>query len=244
MAGKPHRRRGAILVADLAREVAVVEREDPVATRFLLEALLEFFQQLGMLAGDVPGLGPVRMGVVQLPTIVVEASRGLQGLPGGAVTCHRQPAVVVDATIADDLEVLRRPAATLGLIHQAVDHADAVARLLRDAFEGLGRVDAGRLEDRGEHIDDVVPMLVDRSGTARAVRPMEDHPVAVPTVMRRDRFHPGQRRVHRHGPPHGLQGKCRGFAEFVEQRHHPLRIILQPAVDQTGVEGAEPAAFA
>ena len=103
----------------------------------------------------VLGLGPIDLRVVELPAVVVEASHVLRGLPRGAVPCHRHPTVLVDTAIPDDLEVLRRPTAILGLIDQAVDHADTVGRLLRDAFEGLRLVDAGRLENRRDHIDDV-----------------------------------------------------------------------------------------
>ena len=63
----------------------------------------------GLLLGEVVGLRPVRVGVVQLPDVVVEGGhdRVVTGGPGRAVLGDRGPALVVDAAVAEHLEVLR-----------------------------------------------------------------------------------------------------------------------------------------
>ena len=106
-----------------ALRAAVVQRQDVVAGRFDQELPLQLGQLVGHLRGQVVGLRPVGVGVVQLPDVVVEGGRFRRQLPGDGVAGHRRPAVVVDAAVAEHLEVLdgvpvfRRP------VVEAVAHA-------------------------------------------------------------------------------------------------------------------------
>ena len=72
------------------------------------EQPLELVELLGMLRRDVLELGPVDAGVVELPDVVVERGRLLADeQPRRLVPRHRGPALVVDAAVAEHLEVLR-----------------------------------------------------------------------------------------------------------------------------------------
>ena len=131
------------LAADLgqhALEGAVVERQHVVAGGLDEEEPLQLVQLLGVLLGEVAGLGPVGGAVVELPDVVVEGDADVAGgLPRRAVLGDRRPAAVVDAAVAEDLEVLRLVALGGGRVVEAVGHARALHRRLGDA------VDQGRL---------------------------------------------------------------------------------------------------
>ena len=58
-----------------ALPAAVVQRQDVVAGGFDQPLPLQLGQLLGHLRGQVVGLGPVGIGVVQLPDVVVEGGR-------------------------------------------------------------------------------------------------------------------------------------------------------------------------
>ena len=86
----------------------VIQRQHLVARRLDQPEALQLVELLRILLGQVLGLAPVLGGVVELPDIVVEG-RGLriQRSPGRPVLRHRGPALVVDAAVAEHLEVLR-----------------------------------------------------------------------------------------------------------------------------------------
>ena len=85
-----------------------------------------------MLLGHVVGLRPVLGPVVELPHVVLEGGLGVGRQPG-IVPGHRRPPLVVDAPIADQLEVLRGVA--LGGVGgvEGVAHAGALVRPLGHA---------------------------------------------------------------------------------------------------------------
>ena len=104
-----------------------------------LEHLLQLAQPVGVLVGEVAGLAPVVGVVVELPDVLVEgALRRVHHLPGDPVPGHRCPALVVDAAVADHLEVLRG-VPVLGLRRvEGVAQAGALHGLLLDPAERLG----------------------------------------------------------------------------------------------------------
>ena len=55
--------------------LAIVQRQDVVAGRFDQELPLQLGQLVGHLRGQIVGLGPVGIGVVQLPDVLVERGR-------------------------------------------------------------------------------------------------------------------------------------------------------------------------
>ena len=83
----------------------VVEREHVVLAGLDEEQALQLAELVGLLGGEVVGLGPV-VGAVQLPHVVVER-RQLLADPRGAVAGAGRPALVVDAAVDERLEVLR-----------------------------------------------------------------------------------------------------------------------------------------
>src|SRR4051812_19370617 len=85
------------------------------------------------------------------------------------------PAVTIDAAVGDHLEVLGlalRWRFRVGLVER-IGHADALDWLLLDSVHRLGRVDAGRLENRRNDIDDMVELSSDPAGIADMARPAD-----------------------------------------------------------------------
>ena len=94
-----------------ALDPAVVERQHVVLGRFVVPELLELGELLRHLRRQVVRLAPVRVGVVELPDVLVETGQFFGREPRCRVAGHGRPAVVVDAAVAEHLEVLRRCAA-------------------------------------------------------------------------------------------------------------------------------------
>ena len=136
---------------------AIVERQHLVLDRFLQEQLLQLLELLGVLRGQVVRRAEVLVDVVEFPLVFEERMPRL-AFPGGAVDRVGQPAVVVDAAVAEDLEVLRLvPVLRLG-VGERVDHAHAFDGRLRRAVHRLGLGQAGRFENGRRDVDDVMPL--------------------------------------------------------------------------------------
>src|SRR5215467_4124683 len=74
------------------------------------------------------------------------------------MSCHRDPAVVIQRAIAKHLKILGvAPLRGFGIV-EAVHHADAFDWLLRHTVEFHWRGDMCRLQDRGHKIDHVVEL--------------------------------------------------------------------------------------
>ena len=114
-----------------ALDLPVVERQHVVLDRFDQPQPLQLVQLLRHLLRQVVGLRPVLAAVVELPHVVVERRHLLAAHhPRRAVLGHRAPALVVDAAVAEHLEVLRLvPLGRLGVV-EAVQHARALVRAL------------------------------------------------------------------------------------------------------------------
>ena len=90
-------------------EHAVVQREHIVATGFVPPQRDELGDLLGVLGGEVVRLGDVLGHVVELPDVFVEGRVGAEAVVvdrSHGVVRDRLPAVVVDGTRAEHLEVL------------------------------------------------------------------------------------------------------------------------------------------
>ena len=119
-----HRPPGQIRVQPFG--APVIERQHVVAGRLDQPQALQLVELLRHLLRQVVRLAPVLVGVVELPDVVVE-SRGLLAdeEPGRLVPRHRGPALVVDAAVAEHLEILRLVSlGRLGVV-EGVQHADA-----------------------------------------------------------------------------------------------------------------------
>src|SRR6185436_14910931 len=98
------------------------------------------------------------------------------------------PAVVIDAAVADHLEVLGpagRRRVGIRLV-EGVGHAHAFDRLLLDAIDQLGRPEARRLEDRGHDVDEVVELVANAALVLDAGRPRDRQALPRATEVRRD----------------------------------------------------------
>ena len=208
-----HRAAGEVGVDSL--EQPVVDRQHVVACRLDEPEALQLAELLRHLLGEVLRLAPVLVGVVELPDVIVER-RGLFLRPGVRVPGHRGPALVIDAAVAEHLEVLRLvPLRRLGVVER-IEHADAFDRRLRHAVhrERLGY--SCRFENRRRDVDDVAELRADLALGLDAFRPVDDGAVACAAPVRRDLLGPLVGRVHRVRPADGVVVVRLGSAELVD----------------------------
>ena len=114
-----HRPAGGVRVHLL--DHPVVERQHLVARRLDQPEALQLVELLRHLLGQILRLAPVLGRVVEFPDVVVERDSLLADQhPGRAVLRHRGPALVVDAAVAEHLEVLRLvPLRGLGVVERS-----------------------------------------------------------------------------------------------------------------------------
>src|SRR5262245_26922229 len=90
---------------------------------------------------------------------------------------YRGPAVVIDAAIAEDLEVLRlMPPRRFGIVER-VTHAHAFDRILPNAVDGFRLRKTGALQDGGRDVDDVAKLRARFAFGLKSVRPTNDRAV-------------------------------------------------------------------
>ena len=178
---------------------------------------------------------------------------------------HRGPALVVDAAVAEHLEVLGLvPLRRLGVVER-VEHADALDRVLLHAVHRDRLGQSRRLEDGRRDVDDVVELRADLALGLDALRPVDDRAVARAAPVRGDLLGPLVGGVHRVRPAHrvvvvGLRARrvCRAChqelrrlegCQAVEVGHLVVRaveralgrgaVVADDVVDQRVVEDAE-----
>ena len=135
---------------------------------------------------------------------------------------HGGPALVVDAAVAEHLEVLRRPPVVGFSVVECVPHAYALDRLLRNPVHGARLGDSGCVEDGRRDVDHVVELRAHLARRVDAVRPVHDRPVAGSAPMRRDLLRPLVRRVQRVRPADGVVVVRLGRAEVLDPGDHEL----------------------
>src|SRR5262249_34074786 len=109
--------------------------------------------------------------VVQLPLVVLPVPRRKVLSPREGMLSTRDPAVVVDRAVREDLEVLPLSYGFgLGVVECAGDR-DAIHGLLLDTFDALGRRQLGDVEDRGNNIDQVGELITDPARVLDSGRP-------------------------------------------------------------------------
>ena len=159
-------RRAAGEVGVEALDPAVVERQHVVLARLLHEQRLQLLELLGHLGREVVRLAPVGVRVVELPGVVGERRQRLDH-PRGRVARDRGPALVVDAAVAEHLEVLRlAPLGRAGVVER-VAHAHALDRLLLDAVHRRRLGQPGRLEHGRRDVDHVVELAAHLAAAPR-----------------------------------------------------------------------------
>ncbi|MNO70257.1 hypothetical protein D3C76_611320 [compost metagenome] len=177
-----------------------VQRQDVGLLRLRPPQLLHLPDLLRMLRGEVVGLAEVFVDVVQLPGGLIHVELFAVRIPRRGTNRGGEPAVLVDATVAEQLEHLAT-AAILGLrVVEAVQHADAIHGLLRHAVEYARRLDAGGFEDGRRDVGDIGELAAQAPLVLDLRRPGDDQRVARATEVRGDLLGPLERRVHRMGP--------------------------------------------
>ncbi len=136
---------------------------------------------------------------------------------------HSCPALVVDAAVAEHLEVLRRVAIRRIGVVERVGHRDALERSLLHAVDAQRLRQAGRLEHRGRDVDHVMELRADLALRLDAARPVHDRAVPRAAPVRGHLLRPLVRGVHRVRPADRVVVVGRGGAEVVDPRHHELR---------------------
>ena len=160
------RRDAQLRVQDRNPEPAA-DREHLVLRGLDQEQLLHLRELLRHLRGQVVGLRPVVLEVVEFPDVLVgrpvpDAGRQARDPRGARAEGRGHPAVMVDGAAAHDLEVLRaQPALGLRVV-EGVGEADAVDRILRDAVDHARRRDADDLVDRRHDVVAVVELRARR----------------------------------------------------------------------------------
>ena len=201
--------------------LAVVDRQHVVADRLDQQQPLQLVQLLGHLLRQVVGLRPV-VGAVQLPHVVVERGKLPGHDPRGAVFRAGSPALVIDAAVADHLEVLRLAELGRARVVEGRDQALALQRHLLHAVHERRLGDPGRVEHRRRHVDHMAELGADLAPGLEAVRPVHDRAVAGAAPMRGDLLHPLVGRVHRVRPADREVVEGLRRAELVDARRHEL----------------------
>jgi hypothetical protein len=107
---------------------------------------------------------------------------------------------VVDASVAEHLEVLGLVPFGRGRVVEAVAHRDAVQRFLHHAVDHRRRRQLRRLEHGRGDVDDLVELAADLALGPDPVRPVDDGAVAGATPVGGDLLGPLVRGVHRVRP--------------------------------------------
>jgi len=155
------RRLDAILGMD-AQPDACADREGLVIPGLLEKQRLHRLQPFRLPGGEVLGLREVRLEVVEFPDV-------LAGIPRGEPRAHGEPrrqraegagepAVLIDAAAAVIIEILDVLAPWGLRVSEGIDHAGAVDRVLLEAVDDLGWLDAEDLIDRRHDIVDVMEL--------------------------------------------------------------------------------------
>ena len=197
--------RRARTLREEARERRVVERQHIVLLRFGVEDVLHFLELVRHLGSEVIGLRDVLVEVVEFPFVTGDHVRrrlGAQLPRNGHRSRRRHPAVMINGAVAQHLEVLRGvPGGRVGVgLVPRVHHAHAFDGALRDAVDRFGRGDAGRFQDRRHDVDDVVELMANAADVLDVAGPRHANALRRSAAMRRDLFHPFERRVHRPRP--------------------------------------------
>src|SRR5688572_18583794 len=113
------------------------------------------------------------------------------------------PTVVIDAAVAEHLEILRG-AALAGLrVISRIKHGHAIHQALLHAVDRFWLRNFCGFERGGRDVNDVMKLAADFAPGFDAFRPMHHHAVARAAKVRGDLFGPLERRVTRPGPADG-----------------------------------------
>ncbi len=170
------------------------------------------------------GLAVVDVAVVQLPQVVVERRHlAADHHPRRLVLGHRTPPLVVDAAIAEHLEVLQVVTLRRRRLVERVEHAGALDRRLLHAIDHRRFGEPCRFEDGRREVDDVGELRAQPTLLLDPVGPVHDGAVAGAAPVRGDLLGPLERGVHRPRPTDRVVVVRARRAELVHLGDHELR---------------------
>ena len=203
-----------------------------VLRRFDQEDVLHLRQFFGHSGGEVVGLAPVLVEIVELPDVLVRrplpnAGRQPRNPWDAAAHDASHPTVVIDGAAAHDFEILGEQLTLRRRIAERIGETDAVDRVLLDAVHRAGRRDADDLVDRRDNVVDVVKLRPRGSIGLDLRRPADGHRVARAAEMRGQELRALVGRAAGPGPSRMVHGVGLGRAEHVEpaellERRHML----------------------
>jgi hypothetical protein len=123
---------------------------------------------------------------------------------------------VVDAAIAEHLEILGLTPLRRLRVVEGISHRDALIGLLLDAVDEERLRDAGDLQDRRRDIDHVVELAAYLFFRLDSTWPVDDRAGAGAAPVGSDLLGPLIRRIHRMRPPNGVVVVRRRSAELVD----------------------------
>ena len=199
-------------------------------------------RRCGCSFGQVAGLAVVPAGaVVELPHVVVERRQiATDQDPWRLVLGDGAPTLVVDAAVAEHLEVLEVVALGRVRVVERIEHARAFDGRLQHAVDHRGLGQPSGLEDGGGDVDHVGELRAQPAGLGDAAGPVHDRAVAGAAPVRGHLLGPLERRVHRPRPTDREVVVGAGRAELVQLADHELRRLDGGHTVEVGhlVEGA------
>ena len=190
-----------------------------IAHGFFVEDSLQFLELLGILRSKVIRLAEVLIHLVKFPHVVLQR-RERYHQPRERVPSAGDPAFVVDAAVAEHLEVLRGAALDRLRGVGGVEHGDAVHGPLRDAINGLGLRDPSGFERGRGDIDDMVKLAAHFALRLDALRPVHDHAIARTTEVRGNLLGPLKGGVGGPSPADGEVRESARVAPRIDVVHH------------------------
>ena len=232
---------------------AAIDREDVVLPGFGIPHRDQLDELVPVLRGQIVVLGWILGDVVQLPVASVQTDQRLRGneraerLAGlgerrPRPRAHRPPSVVVDGAVTEHLEILDTVPGRGGRVVEGMGEADPVQRRLGHAPDRGGRLEAERVQDRRDHVDDVRILGAYLAARADPPRPVHQERVGGAAAVGLP-LPPAERRVARPGPPPRVVVEGGWAAEFIDLGEAVLQRFGRVVEELQLVGGARRAAL-
>ena len=179
-------------------QAPVVDGQYLVLHRLAEESLLQLLEHLRMLRRKVLGHAEVFRDVVELPGVIDELVLDLA--PRLQVDGPGEPAVVIDAPVAEHLEVLDLVTAWgLGVV-PGIGHTHALDGTLGGAVDDSRLRHSNSLEDGRHDVDNVVPLIAHLALGLDPLGPVDGHGVTGAAIVGGHLLGPGEGRIEADRP--------------------------------------------
>ena len=157
----------------MARRPRIAQRVDPVVDCMLIKHRLQFFEFLWVSLCEIDGLRKVFFDVVQLPNFLWAVKfKTLQADPWKPTMETRgDPAVFIDGSVAQDLEILRGVSAWCAGAVKRISHRCAMNWRLLDAVDKIWWSDARDFVNCWRDVDDMMKLRAQSFGQLDFFRP-------------------------------------------------------------------------